>query len=242
VRLAVLSTALVAGLASACGSSPDAEPVAHGPSERLRAESARGIPLGPTPALVRTFCTETEAAIPVLCPAEYPRVRGSRTSDGRDLTLPGYGGYLVTFNDTAFRTEDAAHVFLGGQPGEFSLRGRPGQRWPRPGEDKPDREMRIPAGYRSGRIPGDGNVPTRLRARVVGSGRVAGSQALLLRVPYEYPEGGVHSEHTILLWNQGGHGYLVSVHFSGGRGRYRYTQADRDKAALAVAASATAGG
>jgi hypothetical protein len=228
-------------LASACGSDSTVERVTGGRSQHLRGAATRRIPLGPTPALVRRSCARTDASIPVLCPSEYPRVRGSRTSDGRDLTLPTYGGYLVTFNDTTFRTEDAGHVFLGGQPAEFSLSGIRGQAWPQPGEPRPDTEMRIPAGYRSGRIPGDGNVPTRVRARVLGSARVAGSAALLLEVPWEYPTGGVHSDHTIVLWNDGGHGYLVSVHFTGGRGRFRYTETDRVNAALAVAASATAG-
>lgn len=176
--------------------------------------------------------------MPILCPSAYPRVQGSRVEDGRDLTLPTYGGYLVTFNDAAFRTEDAAHVFLGGQPGAFSLAGRRRQAWPRPAEGKPDKEMRIPAGFRSGRIRGDGSVPTGLRARVVRRARVGAAPALVLRVPWAYPRGGVHSEHLIVLWNEAGHGYLVSLHFRGGRGRFRYTESDRINAALAIAEGA----
>jgi hypothetical protein len=196
-----------------------------------------GIPLGPTPAPVRQVCASTTKPVRVLCPATYPRVRGSRVEDGRDLTLPAYGGYLVTFNDSAFATEDVAHVFLGGQPGALSLRGRPRQAWPRPGERKPDKEMRIPAGFRNGRIPGDGSVPTHLRARVVRGAEVGGVPALVLRVPWAYPRGGVHSEHLIVIWNAEDHGYLVSVHFRGGRGRFRYTEDDRIDAALAIAES-----
>ena len=164
---------------------------------------------------------------------------GTRVVDGRDLTLPGYGGYLTTFNDRAVRTEDAGHVLLGAQPAPFSLEGRRGEEWPRPGESKPDREMRIPAGYRSGRMGGDGSVPARLRARIALRARVGGRPALTLRVPWGYPAGGGHGDHVIVVWNEHGHGYLVSVHFSGGRGPFRYSEHDRINAALAIADSTT---
>jgi hypothetical protein len=40
---------------------------------------------------------------------------------------------------------------------------------------------------------------------------VHGSPALLLREP-AYPQGGLQGGRVVVLWNQGGHGYLVSVH------------------------------
>jgi len=69
--------------------------------------------------------------------------------------------------------------------------------------------------------------------------RVAGRPAVALRMPWGYPAGGLHGDHVIVVWNQHGHGYLVSVHFSGGRGTFRYSEDDRIHAALAIADSTT---
>jgi hypothetical protein len=27
-----------------------------------------------------------------------------------------------------------------------------------------------------------------------------------------YPQGGIHGDHSIVMWNENGHGYLVSTH------------------------------
>lgn len=159
--------------------------------------------------------------MPVLCPTVYPGVLLSQVADGRGLTLPAYGGYLLTFNDPGIRTADVGHVFLGGQPARFSLAGSPGRGWPEPGQSAPDREMRIHRG-----------------ARVIRRAPVGSDPALILRVAEPYPAGGVHAEHVLVLWNVGGHGYLVSVHLRGGRGRFAFSERDRVNAALAIARSA----
>lgn len=47
--------------------------------------------------------------------------------------------------------------------------------------------------------------------RVVGATRVHGLPAAILKAP-PYPQGGIHGDHTIVMWNEDGHGYLVSTH------------------------------
>jgi hypothetical protein len=44
--------------------------------------------------------------------------------------------------------------------------------------------------------------------------RVGHEPALLLQAP-EFPAGGVHAGHLVIVWNHGGNGYLASEHFAG---------------------------
>jgi hypothetical protein len=66
------------------------------------------------------------------------------------------------------------------------------------------------------RIPmaGGGTFVQQRPARYIGSTTVHGLHAWILREP-AYPQGGLHGRHVIVLWNQAGHGYLVSVHGQG---------------------------
>jgi hypothetical protein len=195
-------------------------------------QSTRTIPLGRTPARVRRFCDAiSRRGIPALCPSRWPRRHG-RILDGRNLVLPGTHSYLGTFNNSGAGTADAGHVFLGGQPTPFSLSGRAGDPWPRPGQPSPDEAMRLPPhAAAAGRLP---------RATVVRRARVGHFPAIVIRLP-TYPAGGVHGGHVVALWNQRGRGYLISFHFSDvlEPGPSPYTLSQRVRTALRMATSAS---
>ena len=163
------------------------------------------IPLGDPPAAVRDACRDTEATFAVRCPARWPSVPGSRPK----LQRLGDGDrYQLSINDSAFRTADVGHILVGGQTRELPLAGDRGDRWPG-----------APA---LGLLKG---------GAIVGTGSVGAARALVVRMP-RYPRGGVHGGHVVALWNSGGHGYAVSLHFSG------YPLADRIATVLALARSA----
>lgn len=193
-------------------------------------------PAGPDARVVQRGCRRAaHHAAWLLCPSRYPLLASSQVDDGRGLARASYRG---SFNDAGFRTVDAGHLFLAGQPHRLSLEGRTGQAWPRPGAAKPDKQLRIPAGYRSAQIPGGGSVPTHRGTEVVRAARVGATPTLVLRVAAQYPAGGVHSGHVLVLWNRGDFGYAVSLHFGGGKGRFRYSKAARAQTALTIARSA----
>ena len=56
-----------------------------------------------------------------------------------------------------------------------------------------------------------GTFVQQLPARRIATARVHGTPATVLREP-PYPTGGIHGDHVLVLWNERGHGYLVSVH------------------------------
>lgn len=58
---------------------------------------------------------------------------------------------------------------------------------------------------------GGGTFVQQLPARRIATARVHGARAAVLREP-PYPTGGIHGDHVLVLWNEGGHGYMVSVH------------------------------
>jgi len=58
---------------------------------------------------------------------------------------------------------------------------------------------------------GDGFDPVRLRLlRQIH----VGEHAALLLVAAAFPRGGVHGGHLAAVWNQGGSGYALSLHFA----------------------------
>ena len=176
-----------------------------GGSSDAPAPSVEPIPLAESPAEVREGCAAARSPVPVLCPQEWPQLDDSRP-ELQDLSRRD--SYLLSFNDPAFQTADVAHVLAGGQSPELSVTGRRGARWPG-----------APA---LGLVAG---------GRVVGAGIVAGGPALVVRMP-RYPRGGVHGGHVVAVWNSGGHGYTVSLHFAG------YPLADRIATVLSMARSA----
>jgi hypothetical protein len=180
-----------------------------------------GIPLGAPPAAVARLCAEAARGSFAACPAVYPRRGASDQIESQVLTPKRYGGYLLSINDVSFKTADLGHVILAGQPRQFVLGGgSPGERWPQRADQKPDSRLGLPA---------------RIRGRrwlVLVEHVDVGGDAIVLRAA-PYPAGGLHGGHVIVLWNAGGHGRVVSLHFGGGR----YTERERIAAALAIARS-----
>jgi hypothetical protein len=210
-----LAITLAAAMCAGCDETRDAPPASP--------EPRGGIPLAPAPRVVVSFCKKTRKPVPVLCPTVFPRRAppapppDRRDLSGRDFTPSRYAGYLVNFNDPRARTRDLGHVVLAAQPRRFSLDGAPGADWPRAGQ-RPDAEMRIGAA-----------------GTVVRRTAVHGRPAIVVRSK-PYPAGGIHGGHVVVAWNEGGDGYLVSLHYIGGR--ERYDEAQRIGAALTIARSA----
>ena len=78
---------------------------------------------------------------------------------------------------------------------------------------------------------GGGTYVRQLPARPIGSARVRDAPATVLQAP-PFPRGGLHGGHVVVLWNEGGHGYLASVHGE------RYSRDELVAIALALARSA----
>ena len=67
---------------------------------------------------------------------------------------------------------------------------------------------------RRGRVLGHDVV--ELPTRLIRTTRVHGQTAGVMKAP-PYPKGGIHGDHTVVMWNEGGHGYLVSTHSESSR-------------------------
>jgi hypothetical protein len=192
------------------------------------------IALGTSPGVVVSFCRERarRRTFVVLCPTRYPTAGGSQvTNSGQSLLGPSF--YWASFNDTS-GVADNGHLILGGQRPPFSLVGTPGQLWPRPGQPHPVQQLNVPR-WRFTPNQGGGRYVAQRPATVLRDATVGGQPALVLVAP-PYPDGGLMGGHVIVVWNSGGHGYLLSLHFEAAPGR-TYTLAERTAAALAVANS-----
>ena len=168
------------------------------------AESARE--LGSVPADVRHACTRAARGVEfvVLCPTGWPTSRSHGPPALRWITRSP-GVYLLNaFNGPADSSPHVFHLLLGGQQKSF------GDGWSAvdPGLRITTREVTTP-------IEGGGRFVQERPARRIGLASVHGSPALVLREP-AFPQGGLQGGHVLVLWNQGGHGYLVSVHGTAG--------------------------
>lgn len=150
----------------------------------------------------------TRKHVRVLCPHKLPvSPAGGTVRPGRPLCRPSRT-YMVEYRVSARDGAYAGRVLVGAGLRSFRLDDRaPGDAWIKP----------------------DG-VPPALRLRpggtVIARATVHKRPALVVAAP----AGGLHGGHVLVLWNEDGHGYLVSV---GG-------QADRTelaRAAIGVAAS-----
>lgn len=114
------------------------------------------------------------------------------------------------------------HLLVGGQRQSFG-------RWPA----GVDPDLRVTT--RKVTIPTQdgGRFVQQLPARRIATARVHGARAAVLQEP-PYPAGGLHGGHVVVLWNEGSHGYLVSVHGE------RLSQRALVSIALAMARSARA--
>lgn len=233
MRGLLLASAVSVGLCAAAAS-PERS---LSSASRHRAVVA-GIPLGATPPVVLRFCRERahRHKFTVLCPTRWPHVASSSVA-GSGSSVLGPSFYWGSFNDqTGFDDGDNGHLVFGGQRPPFSLAGAPKQSWPRPGQPQPVKQLALPRSITTPR-QGGGVFAAQRPARILRSSTVLGSRALVLVAP-DYPTGGFMGGHVIVLWNERGHGYFISLHYDGSRTGASYTRAARVAAALALARSA----
>jgi hypothetical protein len=173
----------------------------------------------------------------VLCPRRYPLTPQSTvTVTATQFRAPSF--YWIETNDAAgFPADDEGHLIFGGQRPSFSLRGAVGQSWPRPGEPPSVEQLGIPR-LRTIPMQGGGTFVQQRPPLVVAHVSVRTHPGLVLLAP-PYPVGGIMGGHLIVIWNEGGHGYLVSLHYDGRSQAHSFTRPQRIEAALAVARSST---
>jgi len=186
--------ATLALVATGCGD--------DGGADELRS----GLP--PAPTSVADGCRQADEAVSftVLCPTGWPEnVRPSRTT----LRMLGETdeAYLLEDNTGFGSRSPVFHVLLGGQHEPFPSTFEGGGKRLR----VTTRRVVTPyyASPRGGRVLGHRVVerPTRR----VATTHVRGQHAAIMKAP-PYPHGGIHGAHMIVMWNENGHGYLVSAH------------------------------
>ena len=148
----------------------------------------------------------------VLCPRTLP---AGRWIVNHESLRVGRCQYLVDLETRPAGASDPFHVLAGGRCGRFPLAVRRG-RWPA------DVHLPRDLGLIGAKplTPGGSPDVQHVRLRVLRRARVAGHAALLL-LAAPYPDGGVHGGHTVVVWNQHGDGYTLTMHFhaSDRRGR-----------------------
>ena len=101
------------------------------------------------------------------------------------------------------------HVWFGGRCEPFPIEADDG-RWP----PTPDRTSYLGLVGVAPAAPG-GARERLVRPRVVAVTSVRGRRALVLAVE-PFPRGGLHGGHYAIVWNEGGDGYAISFHQTGG--------------------------
>ncbi len=156
----------------------------------------------PAPDGVTAGCREAAESTPsleVLCPGHWPaasrpgRVHLRLYDDRREA-------YLLEEQEGFRARTRVFHVLFGGQRRPFP-----------PGFEGGGGELRVTTRLETTPIAGGGRFVVSRPTRRVGSTRIHGRPAAVMRAP-AYPRGGIHGDHAIVMWNEGGHGYLVSAH------------------------------
>jgi hypothetical protein len=157
------------------------------------------------PAVLARVCGELarSARFPVMCPTRWPpTLAGGQPQLG--ILARAQGAYLVNaFNGLDDRSPHVFHLLFGAQAKPF-------------GASVTSIESALRVTNRYVRIPmtGGGTFVQQRPASYLASTTVHGARARVLREP-PYPQGGLQGGHVIVVWNEGGHGYLVSVHGQG---------------------------
>jgi hypothetical protein len=138
----------------------------------------------------------------------------------RALGRTGDAYLLDAANGFSPRRTHVFHLLMGGQR-------RPFGQWP----SGIDPDLRVTTHKVVIPQRGGGTFVQQLPARRITTTSVHGARATVLREP-RYPVGGIHGQHVVVLGNDGGHGYLVSVHGE------RLSQPALVSVALAMATSA----
>ena len=144
--------------------------------------------------------------MPVLCPTRLPTARWY----ARYQTLRGgRSEYLTNLDTTPAGSADPFHLLAGGRRGRFSLKSIAG-RWPADADLSRDLGLVGATPLKPGQR-WDEQRP--VRPKLPRDVKVARHPALLLKVA-DYPDGGVHGGHLVVVWNQGWNGYVLSLHFA----------------------------
>jgi hypothetical protein len=188
------------------------------------------------PAALTATCRRlARDRVPVLCPP----APGAAASAPRDRRLevvhedldPDPCTYIVNVQqpDHDAAGDRPSHVVLAGSCGRLPLTAA-GARWP-VDPLKSLRAVSTPP-LQSGQTP---DQVTLRRPLVLRRLAVRGQPGMLLRFDPR-PPGGLHGGHVGLAWNEGGHGYLLSLHYETRRER-RNPRPDEVAALLRFAAS-----
>lgn len=144
--------------------------------------------------------------IPVLCPTRLPKARwyvAHQTLRG------GRNQYLTDLETKPGGAGDPSHVLAGGRRGRFSLE-TTNAKWPV--DTRLPRDLGL-VGAKPLKPGQRHDEQRRVRLKLVGRSSLGKHPALLLKVT-DYPDGGVHSGHLAIIWNEGNHGYTLSLHFA----------------------------
>ena len=163
--------------------------------------------LPPAPPGVVDGCRDAAdiAGFEVLCPARWPDA--TRPARLRLRLYEGEAAYLLEAQSGFGNRSPVFHVLFGGQRKPFPAGFEGGGRSLRVMTRR--RVVPIYASPRGGRVLGHDVV--ELPTRLIRTMRIRGQRAGIMKAP-PYPKGGIHGDHTIVMWNEGGHGYLVSTH------------------------------
>jgi hypothetical protein len=205
-----------------------------------RAVHPNALPLEPSPPAVIAACRRLSHADrqPLPCPRELPSASLRALKVSSDDKRPGRCQSLLDIESTAPGAFRPFHLLFGTRCRPFPLTTADSV-WPRAlAQVLPDDLGLI--GF-TAEIPGRprlGGKPVRLK--VLRRTSVAGRRALLMRVA-PYPAGGLHGGHVVALWNDGGRGYVVSLHFQDdGHPGHREAMEEATTQAVAGLAAATA--
>jgi hypothetical protein len=168
----------------------------------------------PLPVLPRTIvarCAGMSASrdVRVLCPRALP---AGRWQTVHASLREGRCAYLADLETRPPGSGAAFHALAGGRCGPWPLATTRTRRWPRAVPLAGDLGLVGALPLRPGQAERDQRW-VRLAAHGPRDTRVAGHPALLLRAA-AYPRGGLHGGHVAVIWNQGGAGYALSLHFS----------------------------
>jgi hypothetical protein len=154
------------------------------------------------PTAITNACARaaTHAAFPVLCPARWPSPRGRGAPKARRFGKASDIYLINAENGFNRRGGHVYHLLVGGQRQPLG-----------PEAAGVDPEFFITTRKVTTPTRGGGASVQQLPARRIASARVHDARAVVVRQP-PYPEGGLHGGHVIVLWNEDGHGYFVSVH------------------------------
>jgi hypothetical protein len=212
--LLVLALAM-AGCGGGTGSDASPQPaMTHQPAQTSPAGDTRvggpaaALPPAPAPVLRRCHTLAASRQLRVLCPQRLPQ---GRWVVNHETLRNGPCQYLLDLETRPFGSGGAFHILAGGRCGPWPM-AAPRGRWPARVPLRPDLGLVGTKALEPGQAPEDQRY---VRLRVLRRAQVAGHAALVLAAA-PYPDGGVHGGHTVAVWNEGGSGYTLTMHFRPG--------------------------